>query len=150
MQVPRRLQQRTEDSVPLLNLDDIALALPQLEAEKAKILREDWDIVDPSLLFPTYVGTFVGPADHATSEPGRFLHNKGARTGKHLSTPMVQYAEQTLLGYTILSTKETLDMGWQTRLVYDSDEIYQACQVEEFLQSKCINIITPSSYLGHD
>ena len=63
---------------------------------------------------------------------------------------MVQYAEQNCLGYTIFSPQETLGMNWQTRLVYESDEMYQACQEEEFLQSTCMDIITSSSYLGHD
>jgi hypothetical protein len=132
--VPRRLQQqRTEQAVPLVNLDDIVLSLTELEVEKARILRENWDVLDPSLLIPTYFEMCVGSADHVSSEPGRFLHNFGQRAGKRITTPMVKYAEQTLLGYTIFSSKETLNMGWQCRLVYESDEIYQACQVEEFL-----------------
>ena len=50
---------------------------------------------------------------------------------------MVQFAEQNALGHTVFSQKETLDMGWKARLVYDSHEMFQACQVEEHMQSTC-------------
>ena len=44
----------SEDAFPLSNLDDIELSLTELNAEKARILREKWDALDPSRKISTY------------------------------------------------------------------------------------------------
>lgn len=122
---------------PLLNLDTVELSLTELESEKAKILRENWDVLDPLRKIPAYFGMTVRDPIEVTEEPGRFLHNLGRRN-KKATVPMLQFAEQNYMGHTIFSQKETRDMGFKTRLVFESYEMFQACQVEEHLQSTCV------------
>ena len=141
------------DDGELMNyLENVALSLTELEIEEARILRENWDVIDPLRKIPNYFGVTVKDEPiEVFFEPGRFLHNfnhfHGA--GKSYCCPMLQFAEQNALGTTIFSRDETRVMGFETRLVYESYEMFQACQVEEHMQSKCIDIM-PSICTNHD
>jgi hypothetical protein len=139
-----------EEVYPNSNLHHAELSHAELDAELARILRVNSDVLPAHHKTPTYFGTCVGPADQVMGEPGRFLHNSGKRRGKSLTTPMVQYAQQNGFGLTIFSQQEALQMKRRARLVYEPYEMYQAWQVEEHLQSTCMDIITSSSYPYHD